>query len=159
LVLGDGKALRYGIGVGREGFTWAGTERISKMKDWPDWFPPSEMIERQPYLPRMMAGGPGNPLGARALYLGHTLYRIHGTNQPSTIGTFVSSGCIRLLNEDIADLYSRVQVGTRVVVMPGKPPETAANGATAPNAEPANPMAPPPHNGTAISSSPLPPVR
>jgi hypothetical protein len=104
----------------------------------------------------MMAGGPGNPLGARALYLGHTLYRIHGTNQPSTIGTFVSSGCIRLLNEDIADLYSRVQVGTRVVVMPGKPPETAANGATAPNA---NPMAPPPHNGTAISSSPLPPVR
>jgi hypothetical protein len=107
----------------------------------------------------MMAGGPGNPLGARALYLGHTLYRIHGTNQPSTIGTFVSSGCIRLLNEDIADLYSRVQVGTRVVVMPGKPPETAANGATAPNAEPANPMAPPPHNGTAISSSPLPPVR
>jgi lipoprotein-anchoring transpeptidase ErfK/SrfK len=159
LVLGDGKALRYGIGVGREGFTWAGTERISRMKDWPDWFPPSEMIERQPYLPRMMAGGPGNPLGARALYLGHTLYRIHGTNQPSTIGTFVSSGCIRLLNEDIEDLYSRVQVGTRVVVMPGKAPETAANGATAPNAEPANPMAPPPRNGTTISSSPLPPVR
>jgi lipoprotein-anchoring transpeptidase ErfK/SrfK len=125
LVLGGGNALRYGIGVGREGFTWSGTERISKMKDSPDWFPPSEMIERQPYLPRMMAGGPGNPLGARALYLGHTLYRIHGTNQPSTIGTFVSSGCIRLLNEDIEDLYSRVQVGTRVVVMPGKAPETA----------------------------------
>ena len=159
LVLGGGKALRYGIGVGREGFTWAGTERISKMKDWPDWFPPSEMIERQPYLPRMMAGGPGNPLGARALYLGQTLYRIHGTNQPSTIGTFVSSGCIRLLNEDIEDLYSRVQVGTRVVVMPGKAPETAANSGTAPNAVPANPMAPPPHNGTAISSSPLPPMR
>ena len=159
LVLGDGKAIRYGIGVGREGFTWAGTERVSKMKDWPDWFPPAEMIERQPYLPRMMAGGPGNPLGARALYLGHTLYRIHGTNQPSTIGTFVSSGCIRLLNEDIEDLYSRVQVGTRVVVMPGKPPETAANSGTAPNAEPANPMAPPPHNGTAVSASPLPPAR
>ena len=158
LVLGNNQAIRYGIGVGREGFTWAGTERISKMKDWPDWFPPSEMIERQPYLPRMMAGGPGNPLGARALYLGHTLYRIHGTNQPSTIGTFVSSGCIRVLNEDIEDLYSRVQIGTRVVVMPGKAPETAANSATAPNAEPANPMAPP-HNGTAISSSPLPPVR
>ena len=107
LVLGGGKAMRYGIGVGREGFTWTGTERISRMKEWPDWFPPTEMIERQPYLPRMMAGGPGNPLGARALYLGHTLYRIHGTNQPSTIGSFVSSGCIRLLNEDIEDLFSR----------------------------------------------------
>ncbi len=123
LVLGQGKALRYGIGVGREGFTWAGTERISRMKEWPDWFPPAEMIERQPYLPRIMAGGPGNPLGARALYLGNTLYRIHGTNQPSTIGKTVSSGCIRLLNEDIEDLYSRVQVGTRVVVLPGKAPE------------------------------------
>jgi hypothetical protein len=117
------------------------------------------MIERQPYLPRMMAGGPGNPLGARALYLGKTLYRIHGTNQPSTIGTFVSSGCIRLLNDDIEDLFSRVQVGTRVVVMPGKAPETAANTGAVPNAEPANPMAPPPRSGTAISSSPLPPVR
>ena len=127
LVLGSGKAMRYGIGVGREGFTWTGTERISRMKEWPDWFPPSEMIERQPYLPRMMAGGPGNPLGARALYLGNTLYRIHGTNQPSTIGSFVSSGCIRLLNEDIEDLYSRVQVGTRVVVLPGKAPEHIAN--------------------------------
>jgi lipoprotein-anchoring transpeptidase ErfK/SrfK len=127
LVLGHGKAMRYGIGVGREGFTWAGTERISNMREWPDWYPPAEMIERQPYLPRMMAGGPGNPLGARALYLGHTLYRIHGTNQPSTIGSFVSSGCIRLLNEDIEDLFSRVQVGTRVVVLPGKAPETAAN--------------------------------
>ena len=120
LVLGRGQALRYGIGVGREGFTWSGTERISRMKEWPDWFPPKEMIERQPYLPRMMAGGPGNPLGARALYLGHTLYRIHGTNQPSTIGKTVSSGCIRLLNKDIEDLYSRVQVGTRVVVLPGE---------------------------------------
>ena len=95
LVLGHGKALRYGVRVGREGFTWTGTERISKMKEWPDWFPPPEMIDRQPYLPRIMAGGPGNPLGARAMYLGHTLYRIHGTNQPSTIGHYVSSGCVR----------------------------------------------------------------
>src|SRR5262245_31115331 len=169
LVLGNGKAMRYGIGVGREGFTWAGTERVSRMKEWPDWFPPSEMIERQPYLPRMMAGGPGNPLGARALYLGNTLYRIHGTNQPSTIGSFVSSGCIRLLNEDIEDLYSRVQLGTRVVVWPGKPPEHVANtgaqpvagGAPIPGA-PTN-ISPPasvrPQGGgaAAVSSSPLPP--
>jgi lipoprotein-anchoring transpeptidase ErfK/SrfK len=122
LVLGNGKAMRYGIGVGREGFTWAGTERVSRMAEWPDWHPPAEMIERQPYLPRFMAGGEGNPLGARALYLGKTLYRIHGTNQPSTIGSYVSSGCIRLLNKDIEDLYSRVQVGTRVVVWPSKKP-------------------------------------
>ena len=128
LVLGNGKAMRYGIGVGREGFTWAGAERISRMAEWPDWHPPVEMIERQPYLPRFMAGGPGNPLGARALYLGKTLYRIHGTNQPSTIGTFVSSGCIRLTNEDVTDLYYRVQVGTRVVVMPGaRPPPVSAS--------------------------------
>ncbi len=126
LTLGNHKAVRYGIGVGRDGFTWSGTERISKMKEWPDWFPPAEMIERQPYLPRMMAGGPGNPLGARALYLGKTLYRIHGTNQPSTIGKTVSSGCIRLLNEDIEDLYSRVKVGTRVVVLASEGPETTA---------------------------------
>jgi lipoprotein-anchoring transpeptidase ErfK/SrfK len=166
LVLGGGKALRYGVRVGREGFTWTGTERISKMKEWPDWFPPPEMIDRQPYLPRIMAGGNGNPLGARAMYLGHTLYRIHGTNQPSTIGHYVSSGCVGMLNEDVEDLYSRVQVGTRVVVLPGKPPETAANTGAPQNAEPANPMAPPnsaasnpPRNGTAISSSPLPPVR
>jgi L,D-transpeptidase catalytic domain len=125
LVLGNGKAMRYGIGVGREGFTWAGTERVSRMAEWPDWHPPPEMIDRQPYLPRFMAGGESNPLGARALYLGKTLYRIHGTNQPSTIGTFVSSGCIRLTNDDVSDLYSRVQVGTRVVVMPGTPPDTA----------------------------------
>jgi lipoprotein-anchoring transpeptidase ErfK/SrfK len=143
LVLGSGKAMRYGIGVGREGFTWAGTERISRMKEWPDWFPPTEMIERQPYLPRMMAGGPGNPLGARALYLGSTLYRIHGTNQPSTIGSFVSSGCIRLLNEDIEDLYSRVQTGTRVVVVPGKPPEHIANTGALPAAATAAPPAAP----------------
>jgi hypothetical protein len=114
LVLGHGKALRYGIGVGREGFTWFGAEKISRMAEWPDWNPPEQMIKRQPYLPRFMAGGDGNPLGARALYLGDTLYRIHGTNQPSTIGSFVSSGCIRLTNEDITDLYGRVKVGTRV---------------------------------------------
>ena len=127
LVMGHGKALRYGIGVGRQGFTWSGTERISRMKEWPDWYPPREMIGRQPYLPRFMAGGETNPLGARALYLGNTLYRIHGTNQPSTIGTFVSSGCIRLTNADIKDLYDRVEVGTRVVVLPGSPqPETAS---------------------------------
>src|ERR1700738_467655 len=122
LVLEKGKAMRYGIGVGREGFTWAGTERVSRMAEWPDWHPPEEMIQRQPYLPRFMAGGPGNPLGARALYLGSTVYRIHGTNQPSTIGTFVSSGCIRLTNEDVTDLYSRVKVGTGVGVLRGKAP-------------------------------------
>jgi lipoprotein-anchoring transpeptidase ErfK/SrfK len=126
LMLGHGKALRYGVGVGREGFTWSGTERISHMSEWPDWHPPKEMIERQPYLPRFMAGGDGNPLGARALYLGNTVYRIHGTNQPSTIGHFVSSGCIRLTNEDITDLYSRVNIGTRVVVLPGSPAVSAS---------------------------------
>jgi lipoprotein-anchoring transpeptidase ErfK/SrfK len=161
LVLGRGQAIRYGIGVGREGFTWAGTERISKMKEWPDWFPPKEMIERQPYLPRMMAGGPGNPLGARALYLGHTLYRIHGTNQPSTIGKFVSSGCIRLLNADIEDLYSRVQVGSHVVVMPGKAPEAVSS---ADEEAPGNGTAAPPPaygaaNTSAVSGSRLPPLR
>jgi lipoprotein-anchoring transpeptidase ErfK/SrfK len=119
LVLGGGKAMRYGIGVGRDGFTWTGRQKISKMAEWPDWHPPDEMIERQPYLPRFMAGGESNPLGARAMYLGNTLYRIHGTNQPSTIGSFVSSGCIRLTNNDVQDLYSRVTVGTKVVVMPG----------------------------------------
>ena len=160
LVLGNGKAIRYGIGVGREGFTWNGTERVARMSEWPDWHPPAEMIERQPYLPRFMAGGPGNPLGARALYLGKTLYRIHGTNQPSTIGTTVSSGCIRLINEDVEDLFSRVQVGTRVVVLPGQPPSTVANSGAPP--EPANPMAPPPRAaapGPAISGQPLPPAR
>jgi lipoprotein-anchoring transpeptidase ErfK/SrfK len=116
LVLGNGKAMRYGIGVGREGFTWAGAERVSRMAEWPDWHPPAEMIERQPYLPRFMAGGEGNPLGARALYLGGTDYRIHGTNQPETIGYAVSSGCIRLVNPDIINLFDKVSVGTRVVV-------------------------------------------
>ena len=115
-VNGDGTAIRYGIGVGRDGFTWAGTEKVTRMAEWPDWHPPSEMIERQPYLPRFMAGGESNPMGARALYLGKTIYRVHGTNQPSTIGQFVSSGCIRMLNDDVADLYTRVKVGTKVVV-------------------------------------------
>ena len=124
-VNGDGTAIRYGIGVGREGFTWAGTEKISRMAEWPDWHPPAEMIERQPYLPRFMAGGPGNPLGARALYLGKTVYRIHGTNQPSTIGQFVSSGCIRMLNEDVEDLYGRVKQGTKVVVLASRSPAAA----------------------------------
>jgi lipoprotein-anchoring transpeptidase ErfK/SrfK len=117
-VLGAGRAIRYGVGVGREGFTWAGVQTISRKAEWPDWHPPAEMIARQPYLPRFMAGGPGNPLGARAMYLGSSEYRIHGTNDPSTIGKFVSSGCIRLTNEDVADLFSRVDVGTKVVVLP-----------------------------------------
>ena len=118
LVLGHGQAMRYGIGVGRDGFTWSGVQSISKKAEWPDWTPPPEMIARQPYLPRQMAGGPGNPLGARAMYLGGTIYRIHGTNAHGTIGTRVSSGCIRLTNEDVADLYSRVNVGTKVIVLP-----------------------------------------
>jgi lipoprotein-anchoring transpeptidase ErfK/SrfK len=130
LILGGGKAMRYGVGVGREGFTWAGREKITRMAEWPDWHPPKEMIDRQPYLPRFMAGGESNPLGARALYLGATEYRIHGTNQPSTIGSFVSSGCIRLTNGDIEDLYSRTTAGTEVVVLPGGDPgrPPAANG-------------------------------
>ena len=118
LVMGNGQAMRYGIGVGREGFTWSGTQTIVKKAEWPDWTPPPEMIARQPYLPRHMAGGPGNPLGARAMYLGGTVYRIHGTNAPHTIGTRVSSGCLRLVNEDVIDLYSRVHVGTKVIVLP-----------------------------------------
>jgi lipoprotein-anchoring transpeptidase ErfK/SrfK len=117
-VLGNGQAIRYGIGVGRDGFTWSGVQSITRKAEWPDWVPPPEMIARQPYLPRHMAGGPGNPLGARAMYLGGTVYRIHGTNAPETIGTHVSSGCIRLTNEDVTDLYSRVGVGAKVVVLP-----------------------------------------
>ena len=116
LVQGGGRALRYGIGVGREGFQWQGLLNITRKAEWPDWTPPPEMIARQPYLPRFMAGGPGNPLGARAMYLGGTIYRIHGTNAPETIGTHVSSGCLRLTNEDVTDLYSRVNVGTKVIV-------------------------------------------
>jgi lipoprotein-anchoring transpeptidase ErfK/SrfK len=126
-VLGGGRAIRYGVRVGRDGFTWTGVQKITRKAEWPDWHPPPEMIDRQPYLPRFMAGGPGNPLGARAMYLGSTVYRIHGTNQPSTIGKFVSSGCIGMLNEDVSDLFDRVKVGTRVVVMPGNPPAALAS--------------------------------
>jgi lipoprotein-anchoring transpeptidase ErfK/SrfK len=118
LVMGDGKAMRYGIGVGREGFTWSGVHPVVRKAEWPDWYPPAEMIARQPYLPRMTAGGPGNPLGARAMYIGGTEYRIHGTNDPTTIGKTVSSGCIRLTNEDVTDLYERVKVGAKVIVLP-----------------------------------------
>jgi len=118
LVLPGGKAMRYGIGVGREGFTWSGVKTIERKAEWPDWTPPPQMIQRQPYLPRFVAGGPSNPLGARAMYLSDSVYRIHGTNAPETIGGFVSSGCIRLLNEDVIDLYNRVHVGAKVVVRP-----------------------------------------
>ena len=131
-VLGNGRAVRYGVRVGRDGFTWTGVQKITKKAEWPDWHPPTEMIERQPYLPRFMAGGPGNPLGARAMYLGSTVYRIHGTNQPSTIGKFVSSGCIGMLNEDVSDLFERAKVGTRVVVLPGGPPPGTATASAAP---------------------------
>lgn len=116
LVLGNNRALRYGIGVGREGFQWSGLVKVVRKAEWPDWTPPPEMIARQPYLPRFMAGGPGNPMGARAMYLGGTVYRIHGTNQPETIGESVSSGCFRLANGDVVDLYSHVDIGTKVVV-------------------------------------------
>jgi lipoprotein-anchoring transpeptidase ErfK/SrfK len=116
LVQGNDRALRYGIGVGRDGFQWQGLLSITRKAEWPDWTPPPEMIVRQPYLPRFMAGGPGNPLGARAMYLGTTVYRIHGTNRPDTIGTAISSGCFRLVNADVADLYDRVPVGTKVIV-------------------------------------------
>jgi lipoprotein-anchoring transpeptidase ErfK/SrfK len=116
LVLGNNRALRYGIGVGREGFQWSGLVKVVRKAEWPDWTPPPEMIARQPYLPRFMAGGPGNPMGARAMYLGGTVYRIHGTNQPETIGESVSSGCFRLANGDVVDLYSHVDVGTKVIV-------------------------------------------
>jgi lipoprotein-anchoring transpeptidase ErfK/SrfK len=116
LIQNETRALRYGIGVGRDGFTWNGILQISRKAEWPDWHPPPEMIARQPYLPRFMAGGPGNPLGARAMYLGNTVYRIHGTNAPETIGQAVSSGCFRLVNDDVADLYERVPVGTKVIV-------------------------------------------
>jgi lipoprotein-anchoring transpeptidase ErfK/SrfK len=131
-VLGGGRAIRYGVRVGRDGFTWNGVQKVTRKAEWPDWHPPTEMIERQPYLPRFMAGGPGNPMGARAMYLGSTVYRIHGTNQPSTIGKFVSSGCIGMLNEDVSDLFDRVKVGTRVVVLPGSAPAATASAAQLP---------------------------
>jgi len=124
LVLGNGRALRYGIGVGRDGFTWSGIKTIARKAEWPDWTPPQDMLARQPYLPRFMAGGPGNPLGARAMYLSGSVYRIHGTNAPSSIGQHMSSGCIRMLNADVIDLYGRVGVGTKVMVLPDGPRTT-----------------------------------
>jgi lipoprotein-anchoring transpeptidase ErfK/SrfK len=166
-VLGNNRAIRYGVRVGRDGFTWTGVQKITRKAEWPDWHPPPEMIDRQPYLPRFMAGGPGNPLGARAMYLGSTVYRIHGTNQPSTIGKFVSSGCIGMLNEDVSDLFDRVKVGTRVVVWPGNPPSGTTTTASAapmpgPSSGPAadGHAAPPPSvpgMAPATSVPPLPP--
>src|SRR5689334_10094443 len=132
LVQPGGRAIRYGIGVGRDGFRWSGVQHITKKAEWPDWNPPAEMIARQPYLPRFMAGGPTNPLGARAMYLGNTVYRIHGTNAPSTIGQRVSSGCIRLTNDDVIDLASRVNVGTKVVVINSAEHQAAVPMTTAP---------------------------
>ena len=118
-VLGDGKALKYGVGVGRPGFEWGGVKTITMKREWPDWRPPAQMLKRRPDLPRYMPGGEANPLGARAMYIGGTLYRIHGSNEPETIGQAVSSGCIRMLNEDVIDLYERVKVGAKVVVLRG----------------------------------------
>jgi lipoprotein-anchoring transpeptidase ErfK/SrfK len=115
-VLGNGQAIQYGVGVGRPGFTWAGSHSVTMKREWPDWRPPASMLKRRPDLPRYMKGGPDNPLGARALYIGSTIYRIHGSNEPETIGEAVSSGCIRMTNEDVTDLYSRARVGARVVV-------------------------------------------
>ena len=128
-ILGHGKAIRYGIGVGREGFAWAGVKHIVNKREWPDWYPPPEMIKRQPYLPRLMAGGPNNPLGSRALYIGGTEYRIHGTNDPTSIGKDVSSGCIHLTNDNAIDLYNRVKIGAKVIVLPqeGAPTLRAKN--------------------------------
>jgi lipoprotein-anchoring transpeptidase ErfK/SrfK len=144
-VLGERRAIRYGVGVGREGFTWSGVQSVSRKAAWPDWNPPAEMIARQPYLPRFVAGGPGNPLGAAAMYLGSSAYRIHGTNDPSTIGKFVSSGCIRLTNEDVQDLFSRVSIGTKVVVLPKSKPlqfeeKLAGRGRISMNVQPAHPL-------------------
>ncbi len=141
-VLGNGQAIRYGIGVGRQGFTWSGVKQIARKAKWPDWYPPQEMLARQPYLPRMTAGGPGNPLGARAMYIGDTEYRIHGTNDPTTIGKQVSSGCIRLTNDDVTDLYDRVPIGAKVIVLPQAPP-----------AQVAQPPAQPPQAATPASNA------
>src|SRR3984885_8129246 len=127
LVLNPRQAMRYGIGVGREGFTWSGEQAVARKTEWPDWRPPADMLSRQPYLPRFMAGGPGNPLGARAMYLGETEYRIHGTNKPDTIGKRVSSGCIRLTNEDVAGLYERVKIGAKVIMLPSTRQNPAAH--------------------------------
>jgi lipoprotein-anchoring transpeptidase ErfK/SrfK len=126
LILGGGKAIRYGIGVGREGFTWSGVKTVERKAEWPDWTPPPEMIARSPYLPRFMAGGVTNPLGARAMYLSGSFYRIHGTNAPGSIGSRATAGCIRMANEDVIDLYDRVNVGTKVVVLPAAERRAAA---------------------------------
>lgn len=143
-VLNDRQAMRYGIGVGREGFAWSGEQTVARKAEWPDWRPPAEMVSRQPYLPRFMAGGPGNPLGARAMYLGETEYRIHGTNKPDTIGKRVSSGCIRLTNEDVTDLYERVKVGAKVIVLPAAAARRPSQGAPSDAAfrlpDPASPL-------------------
>ena len=137
-VLNDTQALRYGIGVGREGFTWSGEQTVARKTEWPDWRPPPEMLVRQPYLPRFMAGGPTNPLGARAMYLGETEFRIHGTNKPDTIGKRVSSGCIRLTNDDVVDLYERVKVGAKVIVLPATAARQPSDPASPPNRPAAN---------------------
>jgi lipoprotein-anchoring transpeptidase ErfK/SrfK len=158
-VLSDTQALRYGIGVGREGFTWSGEQTVARKTEWPDWRPPAEMLVRQPYLPRFMAGGPGNPLGARAMYLGETEYRIHGTNKPETIGKRVSSGCIRLTNEDVMDLYERVKVGAKVIVLPATAARRPSQGASPDTAfrspDPASPSnRPSATNAPVLSSGP-----
>ncbi len=154
-ILGNGRAIRYGVRVGRDGFTWTGVQKLTRKAEWPDWHPPTDMIERQPYLPRFMAGGDGNPLGARAMYLGSTVYRIHGTNQPSTIGQFVSSGCIGMLNEDVTDLFERTKVGTRVVVLPGgKPPAPPVTASAQPQPYQAGPAPAPMANGAAPQPRP-----
>ncbi|WFU71654.1 L,D-transpeptidase [Bradyrhizobium sp. CB2312] len=157
-VLNDRQAMRYGIGVGREGFTWSGEQTVARKAEWPDWHPPTEMIGRQPYLPRFMAGGPGNPLGARAMYLGETEYRIHGTNNPDTIGKRVSSGCIRLTNDDVVDLYERVKVGAKVIVLPATAARRPSQGAPTDAAfrlpDPASPKRPLAANAQMLSSGP-----
>jgi lipoprotein-anchoring transpeptidase ErfK/SrfK len=158
-VLNDTQALRYGIGVGREGFTWSGEQTVARKTEWPDWRPPAEMLVRQPYLPRFMAGGPGNPLGARAMYLGETEYRTHGTNKPDSIGQRVSSGCIRLTNEDVVDLYDRVKVGAKVIVLPAIAARRSSQGAPPVAAfqppDPASPSnRPPATNAQMLSSGP-----
>ncbi|MCA6122486.1 L,D-transpeptidase [Bradyrhizobium sp. WSM 1704] len=152
LVLNDQQAMRYGIGVGREGFTWSGEQTVARKTEWPDWRPPAEMISRQPYLPRFMAGGPGNPLGARAMYLGETEYRIHGTNKPDTIGKRVSSGCIRLTNEDVVDLYERVKVGAKVIVLPASAANRPSRDAR-PDTASRSPDPAPPSNRPAATDS------
>ncbi|MDA9544372.1 hypothetical protein ACM43_07360 [Bradyrhizobium sp. CCBAU 45321] len=155
LVLNDTQAMRYGIGVGREGFAWSGEQTVARKAEWPDWRPPAEMVSRQPYLPRFMAGGPGNPLGARAMYLGETEYRIHGTNKPETIGKRVSSGCIRLTNEDVVDLYERVKVGAKVIVLPTNAARRPSQGAP-PDAASRSPDPASPSNRPSATSAQLP---